>query len=609
MERRQKNLTVDDYTKMIERDPNNDNLYVERGMLYGNQGDFNKAKEDFTKAIQLNPSCFSAYNNRGNIYISEKLYDLALTDYTRCIKINPAAVQSYINRGIVYEEMRDYPSAIQDYTQAIALNPADYEVYLFRWKLYNALGEEKLAEADLEKAHTINPFATEHWIQRRMNPPLDPASAEAHIQNSLESFASHEYDIAIAEATEAIKIGSKHDAVAYSNRGMAHVGKGNDALTFGIIHTAQIEYTLAIADYKKVLELDPEDADAKTHSNLGIAYHQLQDYANAIENLTWAIDRLSKFSNLDADDTKTFSNSLYYRGRSYAMTRKFSLAKKDFEKILTINPADYEVKQMLRTVSQMDCENNSETSETDDVFNQGLFYAFEAKDNDKAIKAFTQVIKTDPKFYSAFLNRGNCYFKKGLYDKAIADYDNVLSLNPHNIDAYKIRAWALYFQDWSAKHPNHLDALMVINQALDAASERKSNKALKKFEQAIQMSSNNAFTFYQRGLVYAQIGERIKAIKDLTTAAEFAPAVAAVYYDRGNCYRHQKLLDRAIDDYTLAIGLYPQFIDAFCNRGGAYIAQGEYLSAKKDFEAALNINPDDSEAKNNLHYVMRLLKK
>lgn len=352
MEIRQENLRVEDYTKMIKIDPNNDILYIDRGMLYTNNGDFNKAQEDFTKAIQLNPSCFKAYNNRGNIYKYEKIYDLALTDYTTCIKINPRAVQSYINRGIVYYELHNYRSAIEDFSQAIAINPADYEVYLFRLLAYNALGEQKLASTDLKKASEINPFATELWMQSRMNPPLDPDSAEAHIQYAIESSCSGEYDIAIAEATEAIKIGSKSDGIsnaAYNNRGMAHTDKGNSALTHGMKRDAKTEYELAIEDYKKALALDPEDA--KTHSNLGIVYHHLQDYDKAIENLTWAIERLSKVSNLDADDAKTFSNSLYYRGRSYAMTRKFYLAKKDFEKILSINPNDDEVRKQLILVS------------------------------------------------------------------------------------------------------------------------------------------------------------------------------------------------------------------------------------------------------------------
>ena len=337
MENRKENLTIDDYTNMIMLDPDNYALYIDRGILYDASGNSNKAREDFTMAIQINPDSFEALNNRGNIYRVEKVYDLAITDFTRCISINPMAVQSYINRGSTYDDMKDYALAIEDFTHAITINPTDYEIYLFRWKAYNSLGEEKLAIADLEKAYEINRFTTEQWLQRRMNPPLGSGSAESHIQDGLELLGSRDYDSAIAEFTKAIKIGSPSTPIAYSNRGMAH--------------NAKMEYELAIEDYKKALEINPDYV--KAYSNLGIAYYMITKHENAIENLTRAIDSLSRLSTLDPDGTLTFSNSLYYRGISYAKIRNFYLAKKDFEKILSINPNDIEVKQMLINMSKL----------------------------------------------------------------------------------------------------------------------------------------------------------------------------------------------------------------------------------------------------------------
>jgi tetratricopeptide (TPR) repeat protein len=227
--------------------------------------------------------------------------------------------------------------AIEDFSRAITINPTDYEIYLFRWKAYNALGEEKLAIDDLEKAFEINRFTTEQWLQRRMNPPLGSGSAEVHIQDGLELLGSYEYDSSIAEFTEAIKIGSPSDAIAYNNRGMAHAAKK--------------EYGLAIEDYKNALDINSEYI--KAYSNLGIAYCMITEYNDAIENLTRVIDSFSKTSDLDSDSAKTFLNSLYYRGFSYKNTRKFYLAKNDFEKILDINPDDYEVKLMLIDLSKL----------------------------------------------------------------------------------------------------------------------------------------------------------------------------------------------------------------------------------------------------------------
>jgi len=241
----------------------------------------------------------------------------------------------------------------------------------------------------------------------------------------------------------------------------------------------------------------------------------------------------------------------------------------------------------------------------DDFFNQGLRYSFELK-NDKATKAFSSYLKENPQSSPAFLNRGNCYFQEGFYDKAVEDYDNALLLNPNNAEIYKIRAWVLYFKDWANTHGNHLSVLGIINHAIKVASEQNLKEAFLDFEKALQISNDNAFAFYQRGLLYAQIGDHIKAIKDLTESMRLAPNIVGVYYDRGNLYQQQSLYDRAIDDYTLAIGLYPQFTEAMYNRGIAFLQKGNYESATVDLNAVLEIKPDDSDAKNTLQKLNHL---
>lgn len=335
MEIRKENLTIDDYTGMLNIDPTNYGLYIERGMLHARNHDFKKALDDYTMAIQLNPNSFEALGNRGNIYRQEKVYDLALTDYTRCLEINTMSFEGYINRGSLYDDMQEYRSAIEDFTSAIAINPSDYEVYLFRWKAYRALGEEETATKDLEKAFAVNQFATNNWLERRMICPLSLNGADAHFQDGLELQGSHDYDAAIVEFTKAIAIGSKSDHIAYSNRGMAHAAK--------------FEYGLAIEDYKRSLEINSEYT--KAYSNLGIAYFETKNYVIAIENLTQAIDRISKNYNATPDDRFTLQNSLYYRGVSYRMIREFYSAKKDFERILSIDPNDIETKKLLIDVS------------------------------------------------------------------------------------------------------------------------------------------------------------------------------------------------------------------------------------------------------------------
>jgi tetratricopeptide (TPR) repeat protein len=50
----------------------------------------------------------------------------------------------------------------------------------------------------------------------------------------------------------------------------------------------------------------------------------------------------------------------------------------------------------------------------------------------------------DPKGFDAYMYRGNVYFGKGDYDRAIADYDQAIQLYPKNANAYVRRGFAYY---------------------------------------------------------------------------------------------------------------------------------------------------------------------
>ena len=47
----------------------NAEAYYNRGIAYGDKGEYDKAIEDYSKAIELNPEYAEAYNNRGNAYV------------------------------------------------------------------------------------------------------------------------------------------------------------------------------------------------------------------------------------------------------------------------------------------------------------------------------------------------------------------------------------------------------------------------------------------------------------------------------------------------------------------------------------------------------------
>ncbi len=95
-----------------------------------------------------------------------------------------------------------------------------------------------------------------------------------------------------------------------------------------------------------------------------------------------------------------------------------------------------------------------------------------------------------------YFKRGNNYFKQGLYDQAIAEY----------------------------------------------------NKTVK-------IDSNFAKAYYNRGLAYHNQELYEQAIADYSKAIEIEPKDAIAYINRGFIYEHQELYEQAIADYSKAIDI------------------------------------------------------
>jgi len=83
---------------------------------------------------------------------------------------------------------------------------------------------------------------------------------------------------------------------------------------------------------------------------------------------------------------------------------------------------------------------------------------------DKAIADYDEVIRLDPKDVFAYIYRGCAYERKGDYDKAIADYDEAIRLDPKYALPYNSFAWLL----GTCPQVSFRDGKKAINYAIKA---------------------------------------------------------------------------------------------------------------------------------------------
>ena len=70
--------------------------YNNRGNVYRDKGDVDRALADYNEAIRLDPKYAVAYNNRANAYRGKGELDRAIADYNDAIRVDPKYADAYV---------------------------------------------------------------------------------------------------------------------------------------------------------------------------------------------------------------------------------------------------------------------------------------------------------------------------------------------------------------------------------------------------------------------------------------------------------------------------------------------------------------------------------
>lgn len=99
-----------------------------------------KGNGEADKAIALYSSCIEggdltarnhaiALNNRGNLFLDRSEYDRALADFNEALQLRPGYAKPLSNRGTVYQRLGQYRDAARDYIRAIEIDADHLNAY------------------------------------------------------------------------------------------------------------------------------------------------------------------------------------------------------------------------------------------------------------------------------------------------------------------------------------------------------------------------------------------------------------------------------------------------------------------------------------------------
>ena len=114
------------WTDVLEKNPKSITAYVNRGYMYNQYKEYEKAIQDCNNGLKLDSNYFKFYVNRGVSYRNTGQYEIALADFSKAILKNPKSYDTYLDRGILYtDQFMKYDLGIADFKIYLSFRPED----------------------------------------------------------------------------------------------------------------------------------------------------------------------------------------------------------------------------------------------------------------------------------------------------------------------------------------------------------------------------------------------------------------------------------------------------------------------------------------------------
>ena len=142
------------FTQALQHDPDNGEIYHNRGMAYNSLEHWREAISDFSHSISLSPHP-SSYEQRGLAYYQNGDRDSAFNDWQLALRLDPRRTFAIINLAWLAIEEHQFQQAIELCSHAIIVEPTCAKAYENRARAYLEMGDQARGLADVQTAREL----------------------------------------------------------------------------------------------------------------------------------------------------------------------------------------------------------------------------------------------------------------------------------------------------------------------------------------------------------------------------------------------------------------------------------------------------------------------
>jgi tetratricopeptide (TPR) repeat protein len=541
-----------DYNKAIAIDPKDTASMNARRHLSSDKGDTKQELTDLNRAIEVKPDVWN-YRYRANYYKKMREWDKAIADYTEAKRVDPENAD-YDGLAEVYEKQGDWDKALAARSEAVNHKPGDWLPYRNRAYTYKRKGDLEKADADMAR------------VFRLLTEAVDNHPRETHYRSFRASTYSLEgqHDKAIFDYSKVIEM-DPDDADAYNHR-------AEEYLTIR-------EFEKALADYTRSIEIYSRNRSKSCpYGRRGNLYEELGQWEEAVADYAEEIRQSPK----SEYGYVCRINAYKARGEFEKADADCAEAIEQLAENVKLNPGEWRYYAARAQIYVLKGDLDQAIDAYCEIMRVGardglaMSAAFQLRqlcelkgDWDRALNCLSEDIRQYPDRSSGHLARGRVYFDNGEYDEAIADFTEAIRLEPTPWGHTALAEVYEKTRNW--------------DKAIDEASE-----AIR-----IAASQPHGAAYRLRARIYRSKGDFAKADADMRQAVQVAsdnikenPNMLHYRYLRIGLYREQQKFDQALAECNRIVDLEPKSDQPLFYRGLVYLEKGDYEKALVDFDGA-----------------------
>ena len=578
-------LSIQYFNQAISQKPWLYEPWFFRGVAKYYLDDFRGAEADCSEAIERNPYVVSAYEVRALCRINQKKFPEAVQDYDRALRYDPENQLFWYNRVLCLVQNKDYDKAMGQIDTMITRWSRYARAYSVQGEVYLLKNDTVSAIKSLDTSLELDPYDGGIWAERAMislslsqwkegedflthSIRLLPKHAGNYINRAMARYNQQNLRGAMADYDTALDL-DPNNFIGHYNRGLLRAQVGDD--------------NRGIEDFDFVLKLEPNNIMALFNRALlleqtGNLHSAIRDYSKVIE----------EFPN--------FWFGLEHRASCYrrlgntrqAELDEFRILKAQIDKRYGKQPRLS--KSQMRKRSDVDLEKYNQLVVADDNEMEHEYKSeYRGKvQNRKAEMTFLPM-------YGLTFSRPQDEIKAETpYEVAVEEFNAAtrsrtvyVSCDQAKLDEDRMQQTFVYIDSLStaidaARSSSDVNPLLLM-RAIAYSTIQNFDNAIDDLSICLQIDSTSLLAFWQRAVCQAKINEfnasqgtnidlqSANVLGDLSEAIKMSPQNTYLYYNRGNLYAQRQDYRRAIEDYSQAILLEERLAEAYFNRGLALI--------------------------------------